>query len=142
MESLAAPSCLPCLCLLDDHVELAHAIRTYAVALVLDRILYVAAEDACRRILFENDFVAVYKDFNRIFTILNVDLRSSLGRTILPISSTGLTIPIDFIVPHSLFFANRPTDNGSFRGHSRGTKYLVYNLTLTDIKVNLKFNKL
>ena len=35
MESLAAPSCLPCLCLLDDHVELAHAIRTYAVALVL-----------------------------------------------------------------------------------------------------------
>ena len=54
MESLAAPSCLPCLCLLDDHVELAHAIRTYAVALVLDRILYVAAEDACRRILFDN----------------------------------------------------------------------------------------
>ena len=78
MESLAAPSCLPCLCLLDDHVELAHAIRTYAVALVLDRILYVAAEDACRRILFENDFVAVYKDFNRIFTILNVELPAQL----------------------------------------------------------------
>lgn len=70
--------CRQCLCLLDDHVELAHAIRTYAVALVLDRILYVAAEDAGGRILFENDFVAVYEDFDGIFTILNVELPAQL----------------------------------------------------------------